>query len=235
MKFNEFMAHLAVALNDRLPEYTEVLRAVREGIDDGLETTERKLARMAADEGYRFDWGSGTFKLLLHAKSGPGGGLETTPTVLAFFLTAYLLDCPRREVAAQALAMTFAACAKIAPPPRWVASPIIPQALPGKKGRAICAKTKERYFGAAFVGVLSDRALFDQTAEVAICAELGFAQIVFEDGTASRFYTPIYYTKPAGTYSVRHLWLEPMRHLFDLINPPQPATQAPTRKRLVKA
>jgi hypothetical protein len=110
-RFTEAMAHLAVALRDPLAEYTELLRAMREGIDDTLETTERELSRMAAEEGHPFDWGGGTFKDLLRGKPGPGGGFETTPAVLAFFLTAYLLDCPRREAAAKALDMTFAAWA----------------------------------------------------------------------------------------------------------------------------
>ena len=111
MRFTEAMAHLAVALRDPLAEYTELLRAVREGIDDTLEATERKLSRMAAEEGHPFDWGGGTFKDLLRGKPGPGGGFEASPAVLAFFLTAYLLDCPRREAAAKALDMTFAAAA----------------------------------------------------------------------------------------------------------------------------
>src|SRR5262249_26221165 len=158
MRFTESMAHLAVALRDPLAEYTELLRAVREGIDDALEATERKLSRMAAKEGHPFDWGGGTFKDLLRGKPGPGGGFETTPAVLGFFLTAYLLDCPRREAAAKALDMTFAACSKTAPSPtRWIAnSPIAPQPLRGKKGEAVCAKTKQRYFGAALVALLSD-------------------------------------------------------------------------------
>jgi len=58
MRFTEAMAHLAVALRDPLAEYTELLRAVREGIDDTLEATERKLSRMAAEEGHPFDWGA---------------------------------------------------------------------------------------------------------------------------------------------------------------------------------
>jgi hypothetical protein len=227
------MAHLAVALRDPLAEYTELLRAVREGIDDTLEATERKLSRMAAEEGHPFDWGGGTFKDLLRGKPGPGGGFETTPAVLGFFLTAYLLDCPRREAAAKALDMTFAACSKTAPSPTiWIAnSPIAPQPLRGKKGGAVCPRTKQMYFGAAFTRLLSDRAVFDQADEVCVCADLGVAQLVFGDGTTSSFFTAAYDKVKAGTYSVRHLWLDPIRPLFDLINQPEPATRAPARRQ----
>jgi hypothetical protein len=232
------MAHLAVALRDPLAEYTELLRAVREGIDDTLEATERKLSRMAAEEGHPFDWGGGTFKDLLRGKPGPGGGFEATPAVLAFFLTAYLLDCPRREAAAKALDMTFAASAYVesAPSPtRWIAnSPLQP--LRGKKGEAVCARTKQRYFGAAFVALLSDRALFDQVEEIRVSADLGAAQLLFGDYTTSNFYTPACYNKTRpGTSSMRFLYLDMISPLFDLINLPEPATRAPARKRLLKA
>ena len=240
MRFTEAMAHLAVALRDPLAEYTELLRAVREGIDDTLEATERKLSRMAAEEGYPFDWGGGTFKDLLRGKPGPGGGFEASPAVLAFFLTAYLLDCPRREAAAKALDMTFAASAyfKSAPSPTtWIAnSPIALQPLRGKKGEAVCARTKQRYFGAAFVALLSDRALFDQVEEIRVSADLGAAQLLFGDYTTSNFYTPACYNKTRpGTYSMRFLYLDMIRPLFNLINPPEPATRAPARKRLLTA
>jgi hypothetical protein len=240
MRFTEAIAHLAVALRDPLAEYTELLRAVREGIDDALEATERKLSRMAAEEGHPFDWGGGTFKDLLRGKPGPGGGFETTPAVLAFFLTAYLLDCPRREAAAKALDMTFAAAAyfRSAPSPtRWIAnSPIALQPSRGKKGEAVCAKTKQRYFGAAFVALLSDRALFDQVEEIRVSADLGAAQLLFRDYTASSFYTLAYYNKTRpGTCSVRLFYPDIIRPLFDLINLPEPATRAPARKRLLKA
>ena len=236
MRFTEAMAHLAVALRDPLAEYTELLRAVREGIDDTLEATERKLSRMAAEEGHPFDWGGGTFKDLLRGKPGPGGGFEASPAVLAFFLTAYLLDCPRREAAAKALDMTFAASAyfKSAPSPTtWIAnSPIALQPLRGKKGEAVCARTKQRYFGAAFVALLSDRALFDQTVEIRVSADLGAAQLLFRDYTASSFYTLAYYNKTRpGTCSVRLFYPDIIRPLFDLINPSEPATRAPARKK----
>jgi hypothetical protein len=230
------MAHLAVALRDPLAEYTELLRAVREGIDDTLEATERKLSRMAAEEGHPFDWGGGTFKGLLRGKPGPGGGFETTPAVLAFFLTAYLLDCPRREAAAKALDMTFAAAAyfrSASSPTRSIAnSPIALQPSRGKKGEAVCARTKQRYFGAAFVALLSDRALFDQTVEIRVSADLGAAQLLFRDYTASSFYTLAYYNKTRpGTCSVRLFYPDIIRPLFDLINPSEPATRAPARKK----
>src|SRR5262245_36803106 len=112
MKFSEAIARLTVAHREPLAVYTDLLRTIREGIDDELEAKERALSRIAAKDGYPFDWGGGTFKSLLYGKSGPGGGLETTPHILALFLVAYLLDCPRRdrEVAAKALDMMFAVC-----------------------------------------------------------------------------------------------------------------------------
>jgi hypothetical protein len=211
MKFTEVMAHIAVALRDRLSDYTELLRAVREGSDE-LEVTERKLSHMAANEGHPFHWGGGAFKNLLRSKPGPGGGFEATPSNVAFFLTAYLLDVPRREAAAKALDITFAA---YTPP------------VHGKKN-AVCPKTKQRYFGAALVDVLSDRALFDKVDEVRVCADLGCAQLVFKDkdGTTTEFYTAGGLKKPAGSYTMRHLPLDLIGPLVDLVNAPSASMSA---------
>lgn len=140
--------------------------------------------------GYPFDWGGGTFKRLLRGKPGPGGGFEATPKVLALLLTGYLLDCPRREAAAKALGITFAACQKVPP-----FMPAAPRPLSGKK--SICAKTGERYCGAAVVAVLSDRALFEQAVQISVSADLGVAQLIFVDHTTS-FFTPAYYAAKPG-------------------------------------
>src|SRR5262249_9710829 len=107
--------------------------------------------------------------------------------------------------------------------------------LRGKKGEAVCARTKQRYFGAAFVALLSDRALFDQVEEIRVSADLGAAQLLFGDYTTSSFYTPAYYKAKPGTCSVRLFYPDTIRRLFDLIKPPEPATRAPARRRLVRA
>jgi hypothetical protein len=206
MRFTEAMAHLAVALRDPLAEHTELLRAMREG-SEGLEATERKLSRMAAADGYPFDWG-GTFKDLFRGKPGPGGGFDVSPTVLAFYLIGYLLDCPRREVAAKALDMVFASV----------------------RGDAVCKKTGERYFGAAFVALLSNRALFERVDDIGVCGDLGMARPVFVDFTTTGFYPSAHDTAKPGTYSVKHLWPAIIAPLFDLIQA-KSVDRTPARKR----
>jgi hypothetical protein len=226
MRFSEAMAHLSVALRDPLAEFTELLRALREG-SSKAEGAERKLSRMAAAEGFPTDWGEGGFHGLLRGKPGPGGGFEATPTVLSFFLTGYLLDTTRHEVAAHALTMFFAA----------------------PRDQAVCAKTKQRYFGTAFAAVLADASLFASCADVGVSSDLGMAYLDFvREGenagpgalpsSRSLFQTPAHDFAPAGTYGVRHLYPFTLRPLFSLIHAksvaPTRAGNSRTRKRVAR-
>jgi hypothetical protein len=85
MKLSEVFAHLSVMNQEPLGGFTEIYRALRE--ESGkLAATERKLAKAAAAAGYTPpDWG-GRFTDLFVGRSGPGGGVDVTPAVLAFFL-----------------------------------------------------------------------------------------------------------------------------------------------------
>jgi hypothetical protein len=223
VKFTEAQAHLAVALRDPLSEYTELLRALREG-SDHLEAAERKLAQMAAADGHPIDWGKGGFRGLLRGKPGPGGGFEATPTVLSFFLTGYLLDVTRRECAARALTMTFATV----------------------REQAVCPKTKERFFGPAFAAVLADPELFAQCADIGVSADLGLSYIDFvapgEDAgpcalpqSRSLFYTPDHAFAPSGRYVMRHLYPFSFRSLMSLIQSSSKAAGRPARAGTARA
>jgi len=218
MRFTEVEAHLAVALREPLAEFTELLRALREGSTE-LADMERTLAA----EGDHVDWGEGGFTNLLRGKPGPGGGFEASPPVLSYYLTGYLCDCPRRETAKRALEMTFAVT----------------------RGQA-CSKTKKKRFGSALAATLADPSLFAQCVDVGVSSDLGMAYLDFASageepgpGTLpqirSLFATPAYDFAPSGSYSVRHLYPFMLRPLMSLIQTeaarPERAGNARARKR----
>src|SRR6516162_6470551 len=152
VKFNEVLARLAVALDEPVGDFVELLRVLR-------------LTAADADDGRAFEWANNArLKTLFRRQYGPGGGVEMNAATVGFFLTACLTEGPRREIAEKALEMQFAA------------SPLTTR---GK--RLVCSKTGQRYFGAALARVLSDRALFDDVVEIRVCTKPGLAALVFKD------------------------------------------------------
>jgi hypothetical protein len=206
MQMTDVTAHLAIGLRDPQAVHTEQYRALREGSQE-LEAVERRLSRAA---GHSFDWGPTKFKDMYRGKSGRGGGVKATPTLLAFYLVGYLMDCRRREVAEQALTFMFAVARE--------------QTLTGEA--TVCAKTKQRLFGAALVTLLSNRSLFDQVYDFAASSTLGRAHIRYLDGTETYFYTPAFEVAPSGKYTAMHLHPFIIAPVFDAIQvQPQSARQ----------
>jgi hypothetical protein len=123
------------------------------------------------------------------------------------FLTACLSEGPRREIAAKALEMQFAA------------SP-----LTTRGERTVCPKTGQRYFGAALAKVLSDRALFDDVVEIRVCTKISRAAVVFKGNVTSMFFSVRARKIDDGIYRTAHLSVDKIRPLFDLINQVEPTT-----------
>jgi hypothetical protein len=195
VKFNDVLAHLAVALDLPVGDFVELLRVLRLTVAD-------------ADDGRTFAWANNArLKTLFRGKYGPGGGVLTNAATVGFFLTACLTEGPRREIAAKALEMQFAA------------SPLTTR---GK--RKVCPKTGQHYFGAALAKVLSDRALFDDVVEIRICTQFGLAALVFKNNVTSMFFSVRARKMDDGIYRTAHLSVDKIRFLFDLINQTEPTT-----------
>jgi hypothetical protein len=201
MKLTEILAHLAVGLHEPLGDFTELLRAVREGAEKiDAETSKLLRAAGAKDVDRPFDWNSSGLKTAFRGRPGPGGGVEANATVLGFYLTAYLVDGPRREAAAKAINMMLA------------------KYLPLHDG---CPITGQRRFGGALKTMLTDREVFDRAVEIRVSADAGFAKIMFEDGVVSEFRVSGKAGPAKPTFRESVLVIEPIRFLFDLINEPE--------------
>ena len=195
VKFNEVLARLAVALDEPVGDFVELLRVLR-------------LTAADADDGRAFEWANNArLKTLFRRQYGPGGGVEMNAATVGFFLTACLTEGPLREIAEKALEMQFAA------------SPLTTR---GK--RTVCPKTGQRYFGAALARVLSDRALFDDVVEIRVCTKPGLAALVFKNNVTSMFFSVRARKIEDGMYRTAHLSVDKIRFLFDLINQAEPTT-----------
>jgi len=199
MKLTEILAHLAVGLHEPLGDFTELLRAVREGAEKiDAETRKQLRAAGAKDVDRPFDWNASGLEKAFRARPGPGGGVEANATVLGFYLTAYLVNGPRREIAAKAINMMLA------------------RSLHGR-----CPITEQRLFGGALKTMLTDREVFDRAAVIRISADAGFATIMFKDGDVSEFWVSGKQGLRKPTFRESVLVIEPIRFLFDLINEPE--------------
>jgi hypothetical protein len=203
MKFHDLVARLAIALDEEVGDFAESFRVLRLTIPD-------------ADDARIFEWADGVrLKTLFRTKYGPGGGVETNAATVSFFLTAILVDCPRREMAQKAMDIQFAL------------APLTP-----RHKRILCPKTGEHRFGAALTKCLSDRALFDDLAEISVCTKFGIGHLVFksdlDDWLATRIAgkgSPLFMSEHSkitledvGIQRTTVLKMEKIRFLFDAIN-----------------
>jgi hypothetical protein len=201
MKLNEIMAHLAVGLGEPLGDFTELLRAVREGSEKiDAETSKLLRAAGAKDVDRPFDWNASSIKKAFSGRPGPGGGIEANATILGFYLTAYLVDGPRREAATKAINIMLA------------------RYLPLHEG---CPITGQQLFGGALKTMLTDREVFDRAAVIRVSADAGFATIMFKDDVVSEFWVRGKEGLRKPTFRESVLVIDPIRFLFDLINEPE--------------
>jgi hypothetical protein len=199
MKLTEILAHLAVGLREPLGDFTELLRAVREGaVKIDAATSELLRAAGAKDVDRPFDWNASSLKKAFRGRPGPGGGVEANATVLGFYLVAYLVDGPRREAAAKAVNMMLATSLHDG-----------------------CPITRQRFFGGALKTMLTDREVFDRAVGIRVSADAGFAKIMFEDDVVSEFWVSGKAGPGKPTFRESVLVIEPIRFLFDLINEPE--------------
>jgi hypothetical protein len=198
MKLTEILAQLAVGLREPVGDFFELLRAVREG-SEKIDADTSKLLRAAGAKGIDrpFDWNGSSLKKAFRGRPGPGGGVEANATVLGLYLTAYLVDGPRREAATKAINMMLA------------------RHLPL---REVCPITRQWFFGGALKTILTDRKVFDRAAVIRVSADAGFAKIMFEDGAVSEFWVSGKEELRKPTFRESVLVIEPIRFLFDLIN-----------------
>jgi hypothetical protein len=214
MKFNDLVARLAIELDEPIGDFAENLRVLR-------------LAAAGPVDRRIFEWANGArFNTLFRSKHGPGGGIETNAATVGFFLTACMSEGPRREMATKALDLQFAVAAT---------------QVPVRSKRSVCPITGEHYFGGALAKVLTECALIDDLVAIRVVSKLSMAMLDFEHhGKAS---TSFFMSERARTreelneslslvmHRIAYLPVNRVRFLFDAINPSDPTTCAPARKR----
>jgi hypothetical protein len=205
MRFGEILAHLAVGLHEPLADFTEMLRAVRVGAEQ-ISARDIKRLREAgiADDDSPFDWNKSNLRKMFRGKSGPGGGIEADAASLGFYLTAFMVDGPRREAADRALDMTFARFQQ-------------------QGDVAACPVTGQRYFGAALMTLLTDRGAFDRAVVIELSSDAGFARIQFENDAEGRGVQSTFWVQEAAEprkpyFRTKVLMLDGVRFLFDAVN-----------------
>jgi hypothetical protein len=197
-KFNDLLAHLAVALDAPIGEFSELLRVLR-------------LTAADADDGRAFEWADNArLSALFRGKYGPGGGVEANPATLSFYLTALLVEGPRRTAAKEAVDIQFAL------------TPLTPR---GKRTeRMLCAKTGQHYFGAALAKTLSQRSLFEDLVRITVASKLGVATLEFKDkgkDVVTMFGSERGRQFKPGLHSSICLSFDRLHGLFDLIDQPE--------------
>jgi hypothetical protein len=210
IKLAEALVDLAHGLREPLSTFTELARALREGLEPIAASNPDlfgELDALGLTKGFR-------------SKSGVGGGSEIDATGAAFFLTAFLADVPRREVAAKALSFTIA------------------EYQGDRPGDIVCPVTGARFFGPALRTLLTDRAAFDRASSVRVSSDLGFGQIVFKPGSvpekrrsipqppASWFFIQDGAMPDRPSFREKALRVEKIAFLFDLINAPAKAKES---------
>jgi len=167
MKLITLCGHLAVATGREMSDFTELLRALKEGsthfanIDIGAIKASEEIP---------------TNRFI--AKSGPGGGLDADPFHTAFVVLALMLDAPRREVAIAT----------------WRAWHISHRGsiLSGwgedfEPTLAECKLTRRHLFGEAFKATLSDPELAKRVSLVRVDARSEIAEIHYDGDEISEF------------------------------------------------
>jgi hypothetical protein len=197
IKFNDVVARIAVALDEPINDFAELLRVLRLTAND-------------ADDGRTFAWnGDSRLRDMFKRGYGPGSGIEVNAATISFVLVSYMLGSPRRTAAERALDLMFAV------PPRQI----------GSRKQEVCPKTGERYFGAALAKTLSNRTLMNDLAEIMVCEDVGLVELIFASDVSRPDRMPLstFYSERArkikpGLQSSMHMRTTPLRFLPGLLN-----------------
>lgn len=168
MKMNTLISHLVVLFGLTTSEFSELLRALKEGSSHFRELISEAEHPLGAD--------------ILVSQPGPGGGLDADPFRTTFFLLAFLLGTKRADAAKAT----------------WEAWHIHPSgtALGGwtKDGPepepVRCSITGKTLFGDAFKAILADADLAARIKEIRIDTSGAWAEITSDKGNISRFDEP---------------------------------------------
>jgi hypothetical protein len=104
------------------------------------------------------------FDLNFRGRPGPGGGVEVSPVSVSFFLVAFLVGRPLRDVVARTRVMNYA---------RYMPSAGGPDPM-------CCPITGVPWFGDALTVLLTERDLFNRAVLIRVSPALRLAQIMFK-------------------------------------------------------
>jgi hypothetical protein len=170
MKLNTLAANLVTIFHQPASEFTELLRALKEGSSHFRERT--------SDADQPLDAG------ILVSRPGPGGGLDADPFRASFLLLAFLLGAKRAEVA-QTTWEAWHIC------PVGTVGTVDAGWADGPAPKLVCCSiTQQPLFGDAFRAILADADLAARVRKITIDCSGTWAEITPRDGEASRFGRP---------------------------------------------
>lgn len=173
MKLNDLCAYLVPMLDQKMSDFTELVRALKEGsahFDPDAEL--HKAVRAVAEASYDRE--------LMNAKPGPRGGLEATPFRTAFLLTALMItEVPRREIADATWRIWHLSQEGSLRHGHRTNNP-----RPNYKP---CPLTGRFVFGDAFKAVMENKELADRVNEIEVDSTGRTAEITYDTEKVSRF------------------------------------------------
>lgn len=171
MKLNTLCGHLLSLLDREMSDFTELLRALKEGnaaFDDA--ELDKKTRRVAKENNVGFE------RDVLKARPGPSGGLDADPFNTAFLLLALMIEAPRREIVHHTWT-TWHMIQEGSKLAGWGAD-WQPKIL-------ACKLTGRALFGDAFRAILADRKIANRVDEIRVFDDR--AEIVYDKTKHSRF------------------------------------------------
>jgi len=190
----EAQAELADAIGESMNTMLEVRRYAKK-----LAETRQELKNMPVRE-LGWDWFRARTAEFRQTANGPG-----SPTAIVHDAIALLTDAPTRRLSAIR---------------SWAEMYAVPA---GDDLRALdaCPVTGAPCFGAAFMRVLTDKALFDQTRVITVVGDRGVALIEFTDGRDARFRAGMplgpAFRPGRGIQRLRSIEVPKLRRLFNLL------------------
>lgn len=170
MKLNTLCAQLVPVLGREMSDFTELLRALKEGsglFDPATELD--KTTREGAEHGFDPD--------ILKARPGPQGGLDATPFRAAFMLLAIMTGATRRE-ATQATWRAWHLSRE--------GSILFGWGEDWQPTLKTCRLTGKHLFGDAFKVIIEQPRLAARVSSIRLGAD-ETAEIIYDEDKASRF------------------------------------------------